>query len=279
MQKKDWRFLNGTQFSLAYAAWCSHEAHKIFKIANMISALSNDAFDCRTEPFHNILHQIRPHEGQIRTAKEVSAWRKGSPLAEKEKEYVQDPYSFRCTPQVHGASFQAIKHVHEVVEVEISSTTDNPSLFPDEDMIITGGNFHAQPLALALDYLCIALSELGNISERRLYQMINGDRGLPQFLIPNPGLESGFMIVQYATASAVSQNKQLCAPASVDSIVSCKGQEDHVSMAANAGTKAYKLVENVWRILGAEFLTACQALEFRRPLRSSEKLEENSSWV
>lgn len=272
--KEGLAILNGTQFSLAYATWTSYEAKKIMAAANMIAALSNDVYDCKKDPFREILHNIRPHQGQINAAKAIRYWRENSILGDREKINVQDPYSFRCVPQVHGASMQALDHVYTVVETELNSTTDNPSIFPEEEIVLTGGNFHAQPLALALDYLCISLSEIGNISERRLYQLINGDRQLPQFLIAKPGLDSGFMIAQYAVASVVSQNKQLCTPASVDSIVSCRGQEDHVSMAANAGTKAYKLVNNVWKILGVEFLAACQALDFRRPMTTSPRMEE-----
>jgi histidine ammonia-lyase len=192
----------------------------------------------------------------------------------RKKEQVQDPYSFRCVPQVHGASKDAFEYVASVFLTEINSVTDNPTVFPEEDEILSGGNFHGQPLALALDFLAIALSELGSISERRTYQLIAGLRGLPPFLVAKPGLNSGFMIPQYTAASIASQNKQLCTPASIDSIVSSNGQEDHVSMGANAATKCYKVVENVQRILAIELLNAAQALEFRRPEKSSAKIEQ-----
>jgi len=199
---------------------------------------------------------------------------KGSQLIKRRKEHVQDPYSFRCIPQVHGASRDAINYAAGVILTEINSVTDNPTVFPDDDKVISAGNFHGQPLALAMDFLAIALAELGNISERRTYLLISGQRGLPPFLAGNPGLNSGFMIPQYTAASIVSQNKQYCTPASVDSIVSSNGQEDHVSMGSNAATKLFKVVENIYTILGIELMTAAQALEFRRPLQSSVMIEE-----
>lgn len=267
--KEGLALLNGTQFSLAYATWSTHEAQKMLKVANMIAAMSARAFECGQEPYHHLIHQIRPHAGQIAVAKSMKEWL-GPEL--KNKKSVQDPYSFRCVPQVHGATSNALDHVIQVVETELNSTTDNPNIFPEADQVLTGGNFHAQPLALVLDYLAIALAELGNISERRTYQLINGDRELPPFLIANAGKNSGFMIAQYAAASVVSKNKQLCTPASVDSIVSSKGQEDHVSMAANAATRTYKLVNNVWMVLGVEFLIACQAIDFRNDVDPDSRL-------
>ena len=177
-------------------------------------------------------------------------------------------------PQVHGASKDTIDYVESVLETEINSPTDNPTIFPEEDMIISAGNFHGQPIALAMDFLAIALAELGNISERRIYKLISGARGLPHFLVANPGLNSGFMIPQYTAASIVSQSKGLCMPASVDSIPSSQGQEDHVSMGANAATKLYRVALNTERVLAIELLNAAQALEFRRPARTSPELEE-----
>lgn len=265
--------LNGTQFSSAYGVWCVLEARRLMKLADLCAALSIDAFQCQSAPFHPRLQEIRPHEGQIQAAEAIRYWLEGSPLMEQQKTHVQDPYAFRCVPQVHGASRGAIRHVSEVVLTEINAVTDNPNIFSRDGLILSGGNFHAQPLALALDYLAIALSELGSISERRTYQLISGKRGLPDFLTPDPGLNSGLMIPQYTAASMASQNKQLCTPASVDSIVSSNLQEDHVSMAANAGTKAYQVVENVERILAIEWMTAAQALEFRRPQMTSPRLE------
>lgn len=272
--KEGLALLNGTQFSLAYATDIVSKAKKLFHLANKISALSMDAYICDIAPFNHLLHDIRPHKGQIITAREIYAILRDSDIRKIKKQSIQDPYSFRCVPQVHGASWTAINHALEVFTTEINSATDNPMVFDKEDQILSGGNFHAQPLALVLDYLAIALAELGNISERRVYQLVNGDRELPAFLTKYPGLHSGFMIVQYTAASIVSQNKQYCTPASVDSIVSSKGQEDHVSMAANAATKCAKVLDNLITLLGIELLTAAQAFEFRRPQRSSPELEK-----
>lgn len=266
--------LNGTQFMSAYGIGILLKANRISYFADLISAISIDAFDCRLEPFDELIHKIRPHKGQIQTAKNIIKILKGSKISERKKEQVQDPYSFRCIPQVHGASKDAIEHCTNIFLTEINSVSDNPSIFPEEDKVISGGNFHGQPLALALDYLCIALAELGNISERRIYQLLIGQRGLPTFLIKNGGLNSGFMIPQYLAASLVSQNKQLCTPASVDSIVSSNGQEDHVSMGANAATKCFKVAINIDKIFAIELLNASQALEFRRPLKSSPTIEK-----
>ncbi len=265
--------LNGTQFMAAYGVYCLIHSERLSHLANFISALSLDAFDGRIEPFHPLIHQIRHHKGQFITANYIKDYLEGSEIINQQKDHVQDPYSFRCIPQVHGASYDAIEYVASVFITEINSVTDNPTIFPDEDLIISAGNFHGQPLAIGLDFLAIALAELGSISERRTYQLISGHRGLPPFLVADPGLNSGLMIPQYTAASIVSQNKQLCTPASVDSIVSSNGQEDHVSMGANAATKAFKVVENLERILAIELLTAAQALEFRRPLKSSPTIE------
>ena len=272
--KEGLALLNGTQFMSAYGAWCLIRAAKLSKSADVVGALSLEAFDGRKEPFNANIHAIRPHPGQIQTAENIRKILSGSELIDREKQHVQDPYSFRCMPQVHGASKDALAYAEAVFVTEINSVTDNPTVFPEEDQIISGGNFHGQPLALALDFLCIALAELGNISERRMYQLIAGLRGLPPFLVAKPGLNSGFMIPQYTAASIVSQNKQLCTPASVDSIVSSNGQEDHVSMGANAATKCFQVVENLERILAIELLNAVQALEFRRPAQSSPFLEK-----
>jgi histidine ammonia-lyase len=232
-----------------------------------------EAYDGRQEPFDKSLHTIRPHPGQSDVAENFRNLLKGSQLIKRKKEHVQDPYSFRCIPQVHGATRDAIQYAAQVVLTEINSVTDNPTIFPEEDKILSGGNFHGQPLALAADFMAIALAELGNISERRTYLLISGQRGLPPFLVADPGLNSGFMIPQYTAASIVSQNKQLCTPASVDSIVSSNGQEDHVSMGANAATKLWNVVSNLQTVLAIELLTAAQALEFRRPMQSSPVLE------
>ncbi len=266
--------LNGTQFSAAYATWCLLEARRLADQADLNAAVSFDGFNCRLSPLDAHIHQIRPHEGQVFTAKRILQLLENSAIAQSEKTAVQDPYAFRCVPQVHGASRDAIAHIEKMLVTEINSVTDNPNLFPDDDLILSGGNFHAQPLALPLDYLAIALSELGSIAERRVYQLISGQRGLPPFLTDDPGLHSGMMIAQYTAAAIVSQNKTLCAPASTDSIVSCNGQEDHVSMAANAATKARRVVLNLERLLAIEFMIGMQALDYRRPLKSSPQIEK-----
>ncbi|HZJ74599.1 MAG TPA: histidine ammonia-lyase [Perlabentimonas sp.] len=272
--KEGLALLNGTQFMSSHAVYGLLRTFRIIKLADIIGALSIEAFDGRIEPFHPNLHAVRPHNGQIETAANVRKLLEGSELISRPKKHVQDPYSFRCIPQVHGASKDALAYVTQLVQTEISSVTDNPTIWPDEDLIISGGNFHGQPLALSLDFAAIALAELGNISERRVAQLIFGLRGLPEFLVANPGLNSGLMIPQYASASMVSQNKQLCSPASTDSIVSSNGQEDHVSMGANAATKFIKVVDNVERILAVELLNAAQAIEFRRPAKTSPALEK-----
>lgn len=271
--KEGLALLNGTQFMSAYGVWCTLHTHRIIKLANMIGALSLDAFDGRPEPFLKYVHLIRPQKGQVVVAQEIENLLAGSQLIKQPKKHVQDPYSFRCIPQVHGASLDALDYVTQIMLTEVNSVTDNPNIFPDDDLIISGGNFHGQPLALSLDFLAIAVAELGNISERRTYQLISGSRELPNYLVANPGINSGMMIPQYTAASLVSQNKQLCTPASVDSIVSSNGQEDHVSMGANAATKAYRVVNNVYSILAIELLTAAQAIHFRRPLKTSPVLE------
>jgi histidine ammonia-lyase len=270
--KEGLALLNGTQFSLAYSSKICITALRIFELYHKIAAFSMEAYGCSISPFDPSIHNIRPHHGQMLTAQKIYALLDGSEMRNASYS-VQDPYSFRCVPQVHGASYTAFRHAREVIETEINAATDNPNIFDKEDKILSGGNFHAQPLALILDYMAIALAELGNISERRVYQLINGDRDLPAFLAPEPGLHSGFMIVQYTAASIVSQNKQYCTPASVDSIVSSKGQEDHVSMASNAGTKCFKILENIKMLMAIELLTACQAFTFRKPKKSTPELE------
>ncbi|MBK8600530.1 MAG: histidine ammonia-lyase [Flavobacterium sp.] len=271
--KEGLALLNGTQFMSAYGVYILIKTSKFSWLADLIGTISLEGFDGRIEPFNELIHYIRPHKGQIVTAKRVVDFLEGSQIIAQKKAHVQDPYSFRCIPQVHGASKDAIDYAKRVFKTEINSVTDNPNIFRESDQIISGGNFHGQPLALALDFLAIALSELGSISERRTYQLISGSRGLPAFLIDNPGLNSGFMIPQYTAASIASQNKQLATPASVDSIVSSNGQEDHVSMGANAATKCLRVMENLERILAIELMNASQAVEFRRPLQSSEFIE------
>lgn len=220
------------------------------------------------------MHYIRPHQGQIQTAERILEFLQGSDLGQQPDKKVQDPYSFRCIPQVHGATKDTLKFVAQTMITEINSVTDNPNVFAQEDVVISAGNFHGQPLALALDYLGIACAELANISERRTYQLISGQRGLPSFLVAHPGLNSGLMIAQYTAASIVSQNKQMASPASVDSIVSSNGQEDHVSMGANAATKSFKILDNVSSVLAIELMTAVQALEFRKNRSMSEFLTQ-----
>jgi histidine ammonia-lyase len=271
--KEGLALLNGTQFMSAYGVWCIIEMQKFLKWADIIATFSADAFDCRMDPFNEMIHHVRPHKGQMEAAENIRQLLTGSQIIKRKKNHVQDPYSFRCIPQVHGASKDAIKYAANVFYIEINSVTDNPTIFPDEDVIISAGNFHGQPLALALDFMAIAVAELGSISERRIYKLISGQRGLPAFLVATPGLNSGFMIPQYAAASMVSANKQLCTPSSVDSIDSSNGQEDHVSMGANSATKLYKIVKNVKQILAIELMAAAQALEFRRPLKTSRSLE------
>ena len=271
--KEGLALLNGTQFMGAYGVYSLIKASKLSYLADLIGAVSLEGFDGRKEPYTDLIHLIRPHKGQVVTAEKMLEFLDGSEIIEQEKVHVQDPYSFRCIPQVHGASKDTIDYVKKVFRTEINSVTDNPNIFVGEDQIISGGNFHGQPLALALDFLGLGLAELGSISERRTYQLISGLRGLPAFLVNDPGLNSGFMIPQYTAASIVSQNKQYATPASIDSIVSSNGQEDHVSMGANAATKTLKIVENLERILAIELMNASQALEFRRPLKSSDFIE------
>jgi len=272
--KEGLALLNGTQFMNAHGVWALIRCKYLLGYADFIGAMSTDAFDCNMSPFDELVHKVRPHQGQLSTAENIRHYLQGSHISEKEKENVQDPYSFRCIPQVHGASKDALDYVAQTITTEINAVTDNPNIFVDEDKVISGGNFHGQPLAIALDVCAIAMSELGNISERRIYQLVSGLRGLPHFLVDNPGLNSGFMIPQYTAASIVSQNKQLCTPASVDSIVSSNGQEDHVSMGANAATKLVKVIKNVETILAIELLNASQAIYFREPLKSSAIIED-----
>jgi histidine ammonia-lyase len=271
--KEGLALLNGTQFMSSYGVYIIAMAERLSLFADIASAISLEAYDGRPDPFFEIVQTIRPHTGQLVTARNIRNLLRGSEIISRHKAHIQDPYSFRCIPQVHGASKDAISFAKSVIHTEINSVTDNPTIFPDEDLIVSGGNFHGQPLALVFDYLSIALAELGSISERRVYRLIAGQRDLPEFLVANPGLNSGFMIPQYTAASIVSQNKQLCTPSSVDSIPSSNEQEDHVSMGANGATRLLRVAENLERILAIELFTAIQAFEFRRPLRSSEFIE------
>ncbi|MBL7836692.1 MAG: histidine ammonia-lyase [Bacteroidetes bacterium] len=271
--KEGLALINGTQFMSAYGIWAQIETEKILHHAARIAACSIDAFDARPEPFLPYTHNIRNQSGQKQAANEILELLSGSEINQSVKSQVQDPYSFRCIPQVHGASIDALKYVERIMTDELNAVTDNPNIFPDEDLVISGGNFHGQTLALSMDFAAMALAELANISERRIYKLIAGERGLPPFLAQNAGLESGLMIAQYTAAGIVSQNKQLCTPASVDSIVSSNGQEDHVSMGSNAATKLYKVVKNVQQVLAIEMLTASRAMHYRRPKKSSAQLE------
>lgn len=272
--KEGLALLNGTQFMSAYGTWALQKAKQLSAWADAIGTLSGEGFMMKSDPFHDSIHKLRGHLGQIKTAENIREYLKGSALQNAEKVQVQDPYSFRCMPQVHGATKDTLRFFEQIINAEVNAVTDNPLVLHDEDLIVSGGNFHGQPMALQLDFLAIAMAELANISERRTYLLVSGQRNLPPFLAPSAGLNSGFMIAQYTAASIVSQNKQYCTPASVDSIVSSNGQEDHVSMGANAATKLYKVLHNVQRVLAIELLCAAQALDFRRPEKTSEILEK-----
>jgi histidine ammonia-lyase len=272
--KEGLALLNGTQFMSAWGCYSIIEAERVERLADLTAAISVDAFDAQTAPFHPEIQRVRNHKGQVESASQVLEFLKGSEISGQPKNNVQDPYSFRCVPQVHGAVKFAISQVKQVFECEINAVTDNPLIFEEQDLIISGGNFHGEPLAIALDYLGIAMSELASISERRTFQLISGKRGLPKFLVADSGLNSGLMIPQYTAASIVSMNKQLATPASVDTITSSDGQEDHVSMGANAAVKTYKIVYNIEKVLAIEFMTAMQALDFRKPLKSSPLIEK-----
>lgn len=272
--KEGLALLNGTQFMSSYGSYAVATSRKLWNQFNLIAAISLEGYDGRIEPFGVSVNGIRKQKGQIKTAEIFRTNLKGSELISRTKAHVQDPYSFRCIPQVHGASYDAIEYAAQIIENEINAVTDNPTIFPEEDLIVSAGNFHGQPLAITMDFLAIAMAEMGSISERRVYKLISGTRGLPAFLVAKPGLNSGFMIPQYTCASIVSQNKQMCMPASVDTIDSSNGQEDHVSMGANAGTKLFRILDNLHTIQGIEIMNAVQAIEFRRPLKTSETLEK-----
>lgn len=284
LQKMNWKpiqlaskeglaLLNGTQNMNAYAVWAVLQSERLCDWADKIGVMSLEAYDGRIEPFTHAVHAVRPHKGQIDTAAHIRELLEGSELIKQPKVNVQDPYSFRCMPQVHGASKDTLAYVRSVIEIELNAATDNPTVCPDDDLVISAGNFHGEPIAQPMDFLAIALCELSNISERRIYKLVSGTRNLPSFLVAKPGLNSGFMIPQYAAASIVSQSKMYSTPASVDSIPSSQGQEDHVSMGANAATKLYQVVLNTERVLAIELFNATQALEFRRPLKSSPAIE------
>ncbi|MFT5602104.1 MAG: histidine ammonia-lyase [Flavobacteriales bacterium] len=271
--KEGLALLNGTQFMSAHGVIALIKSQRLLKLANIIGAISLEAYDGRANPFNDNVHQVRKQEGQIAVAAAMREILKGSELIQQHKVNVQDPYSFRCIPQVHGASLDTFNHVKSVVEREINAVTDNPTIFPDTDEIVSAGNFHGQPLALTSDYLAIAMAEIGSISERRTYKLVSGTRDLPSYLAASSGLNSGFMIAQYSAASIVSKSKQFCTPSSIDSIDSSQGQEDHVSMGANGVVKLMKVVENTEKILAIELLSACQALDFRGADKTSPQLK------
>lgn len=272
--KEGLALLNGTQFMSSHAVWAILKARRLSYLADKIGALSLDVFDGCIDAFGDEVNAVRPHPGQLETARAVRAHLEGSEMINRPKQYVQDPYSFRCMPQVHGAFKDTLTYVSHVIEIEINSPTDNPTIFPDQDIIVSAGNFHGEPIALPMDFLCLAIAELGSISERRIYRLISGSRGLPSFLVARPGLNSGFMIPQYAAASIVNQSKGLCWPTSCDSIPSSQGQEDHVSMGGNSATKLCRVADNTERVLAIELLNAAQALDLRRPLLTSPELEQ-----
>lgn len=272
--KEGLALLNGTQFMSANAVKALIEGGKLWAAAAAIGAMSLDAFDGRIEPYGAAVNEVRHHKGQIETARIFRELLQGSELIAQPKAHVQDPYSFRCIPQVHGAVYDSITNVVAALEDEINSPTDNPTIFPELDIIVSAGNFHGEPIALPMESLGLALSELANISERRIYKLISGTRNLPSFLVAKPGLNSGFMILQYTAASIVNQNKGLCWPTASDSIPSSQGQEDHVSMGANSATKLLRITDNLRRVLAIELICAAQALDFRRPLRSSSPIED-----
>ena len=272
--KEGLALLNGTQFMSAHGAYAVLKMDNVFNWATKTASLSLDAYNCRLDPFNEKIHKVRPYEGQINIAKAILETLDKSDLAEVKDKDVQDPYSFRCIPQVHGASLDVLTNFKKTLAIEINSVTDNPILFESSDEIISAGNFHGQPLALSMDFMTIAAAEIGSISERRTYKLISGTRGLPPFLIKKPGLNSGFMIPQYTSASMVSKNKVLSHPASVDTIDSSNGQEDHVSMGSIAGVKLIEVIKNVERIISIELLVASQAFEFRRPRKSSILIEQ-----
>lgn len=272
--KEGLALINGTQFIVAHAVETVDRLENCLNTADIVGALSLESLLGSSQPFRQELHELRPYKGALQVASRLTKILKGSELVEShlDCDRVQDPYSLRCMPQVHGATRDAWSHLNKQLETELNSVTDNPIIFSAEDTI-SGGNFHGQPLALPLDYSAFAASELGNISDRRCYLLLEGKYGLPQLLMKDPGINSGFMILQYTTAALVSENKAYCYPASADSIPTSAGQEDHVSMGSISGRKALTIVDNLEKILAIEMLCAAQAFDFRRPLKSSKTLE------
>ena len=274
--KEGLALINGTQFIAAHAIKVVERLHNCLSQADIIGAMMIEGLQGSIKPFYNELHSLRPFKGNMHVAKRVKRVLKGSQIMEAHAdcERVQDPYSLRCIPQVHGASRTAWLHLKELLEVELNSVTDNPIII-DEELTISGGNFHGQPLAMALDYACVAASEVGNISDRRIYLALEGNSpGVPKLLMEDTGINSGYMILQYTTAALASENKGLCFPSSADSIPTSLGQEDHVSMGSISGRKALQVIDNVEKILAIELLTAAQAFEYRKPMKSGILLEK-----
>ena len=261
--KEGLALINGTQLMAAYAVESARRMGRCAAAADALAALSLEAWHGRSEPFHEAIHRVRPHPGAAESARVVREWLQGSRQQEEPRVQVQDPYSFRCVPQVHGASRDVLDHALAVIGRELRGVTDNPLVVPETGEILSGGNFHGQPLALTLEAMALAAHEWGSISERRTFKLLAGRQGLPPFLAPQPGLNSGLMIPQYTAASLVSQNKQLCTPAAADTIDSSNGQEDHVSMGANSALKLWRIFDNVEQVLAIECLTASQAMELR----------------
>ena len=278
--KEGLALINGTQFILSFAVKAVQRMFNCLEAADIIGAMSLEALTGTKAPFDERLHALRPYEGNIEVARRLRLLLKDSEIMQSHIDCgrVQDPYSLRCMPQVHGASRNAWKHLKELTETELNSVTDNPVIFGVNDTV-SGGNFHGQPLALPLDYACFAASEIGNISDRRCYLLLEGKWGLPVLLMKDVGLNSGFMIPQYTTAALVTENKTLCFPASADSIPTSLGQEDHVSMGSISGRKLNQVLDNLEYILAIELMSACQAIEFRRPLKSSKVLEHAHQFV
>lgn len=274
--KEGLALINGTQFIAAHAVKVVQKLHSCLSQADIIGAMMVEGLQGSIKPFYQELHALRPFKGNIHVATRIKSLLEGSEIMEDhiDCERVQDPYSLRCMPQVHGASRNAWLHLKELLETELNSVTDNPVII-DEDLTISGGSFHGQPLAMALDYACLAASEVGNISDRRIYLALEGNSpGVPKLLMEDTGINSGYMILQYTTAALASENKGLCFPSSADSIPTSLGQEDHVSMGSISGRKALQVIENVENILAIELLTAAQAFEFRKPMKSGILLDE-----
>jgi histidine ammonia-lyase len=278
--KEGLALINGTQFILSFAVKAVQRMHNCLEAADIIGAMSLEALTGTKAPFDERLHELRPFNGSILVAQRLRLLLKDSDIMQSHIDCgrVQDPYSLRCMPQVHGATRNAWLHLKELTEIELNAVTDNPIIFNADDTI-SGGNFHGQPLALPLDYACFAASELGNISDRRCYLLLEGKWGLPMLLMKDVGLNSGFMMPQYTTAALVTENKTLCFPSSADSIPTSLGQEDHVSMGSISGRKLNRVLDNLEFILAIELLSACQAIEFRRPLKSSSLLEFAHGYV